>query len=76
MKTGRRSRSHPKRSAVVETTAAEAEAEVLKLQKPLLSRLPRKSNGKVASAEVVATEAVPPWDMKVPTIQTVTTGPT
>ncbi len=73
MKTGRRSRSHRKRSAVVETTAAEAE--VLKLQELRQSQLPRKSKSKVASAEVVTTEAVLPWDMRVSTIQAVTTGP-
>ncbi len=73
MKAGRRSRSHRKHSAAVEITAAEAE--VLQLQKPRQSRLPRKSKSNVASAEVVATEAVPPWDMRVSTIQAVMAGP-
>ncbi len=73
MKTGRRSRSHRKRSAVVETKAAETD--VLQLQEPLQSRLPRKWKSKFAFTEVVATEAVPPWDMSVSTIEAVATGP-
>ncbi len=48
---------------------------MLLLHKPRPSRLPREAKSKVASADVVATEAVPPWDMRVSTIQTVTTGP-